>query len=643
MNKTALTLLFSGIFTLLFSQSSNIFLKGQWDGAGTNYNDVWGYVDASGNEYAIIGSRTKIHFINVTNPSEPRLVKEFTGGNSTTWRDFKTFRHFAYGISDGNTQEGLLIFDLCDITNGQVELTNQMTSVFQKAHNIFIDAKNARLYVVGTNTRSQGVFVFDLSADPATPSLIGQVNLTGGYVHDIFVKDNIAYCSHGNNGLYIYDFSNPAAPVTQAFSVTGGYNHSSWLLDGDTLLIYAEEVPTGLPLGIMDVEKRLDNDIEILTTFKAPLLGPTHTNNTPHNPYVVGKYAIVSYYEDGLVIFDLDNPANPVRVGYYDTFSANSSYNGYAGCWGAYPFLPSGNILASDISNGLFILEPSFSLTNNCSNGIQDWNEEKSDCGGVCKACTPCVQEICDNGLDDDRNGFTDCLDEACDCPGSDTRIYISVMLEGMYDPHTDKMISNLIADSLLPRFQPFKLPPYFYAGSEYIDQNTSDMIDWVLVEARSATNPDSVLARKAAILYENGTIGEASGTPGIVFGEFSTTQIYLVIHHKSHLGVISDSPLSLNGGTASYDFTITPSRAAGTNQQKLVGNRAVLFAGDFDQNGIINNLDFNLWNQNSALINLYLNWDADGNGIINNQDFNLWINNRSKVGEPTVTLGHSQ
>jgi hypothetical protein len=31
----------------------------------------------------------------------------------------------------------------------------------------------------------------------------------------------------------------------------------------------------------------------------------------------------------------------------------------YQGAWGAYPYLPSGNILVSDMQNGLFVLDPS--------------------------------------------------------------------------------------------------------------------------------------------------------------------------------------------------------------------------------------------------------------------------------------------
>jgi hypothetical protein len=76
-----------------------------------------------------------------------------------------------------------------------------------------------------------------------------------------------------------------------------------------------------------------------------------------HNPFIVGNTLLIAYYHDGVQAYDISNPSLPVLKGYYDTFSQNSSYYSYNGCWGLYPFLPSGNIIASDITNGLFILD----------------------------------------------------------------------------------------------------------------------------------------------------------------------------------------------------------------------------------------------------------------------------------------------
>ncbi|MFK7978717.1 MAG: choice-of-anchor B family protein [Saprospiraceae bacterium] len=626
------------LVTLGFGQSKNMTLQSNWNQAIYAYNDIWGYADFSGKEYAIIGSKTKIHFIEVTNPTNPTLIAEFALGSNTSWRDIKTFGHYAYAVSEGFTNEGLAIFDLCDIANGQVTKISQINNVFGKAHNIFIDAKDKRLYAVGSNTQSNGVIVYDLS-DPANPVLLTTQTLAGGYIHDIFVQDNLAFCSHGYNGLYIYDFSNPTTPILKASIETGGYNHSSWALNKDNLLIFAQEVPTGLPLGIMDYSGYLNNDLEVVKSFKKPLLGPDHQNNTPHNPFMVGDYAVVSYYEDGVVIFDMTNPLQPDTIAYYDTYPENETYTGYHGCWGVYPYLPSGNIIASDVSSGLFILKPSFDLPTTCENGRLDWNETSIDCGGICQPCTPCLQEICGNNLDDDRDGKIDCLDEACTCEGSETQINIKICLEGFYEEVSGQMTSNLKGREVMPVFQPFKIAPFYYAGRESVTSFQDNVVDWVLVEARNPDNLEEILAKKAGLLLTDGRIVQADGLQAIQFGTIAAASIHLVVRHKSHLATMSSSLIDLTNSPVTYDFTLGAEQAMGIDQLKLKGDKYCQIAGDFDQNGIINNLDFNIWKQNSALVNRYLPWDADGNGVINSLDFNVWKLNRSKIGEPTIKL----
>jgi len=48
-----------------------------------------------------------------------------------------------------------------------------------------------------------------------------------------------------------------------------------------------------------------------------------------------------------------------IEVGNYDTSPAFNG-NGFNGCWGVYPWLPSGLIIATDIENGLYILGPTY-------------------------------------------------------------------------------------------------------------------------------------------------------------------------------------------------------------------------------------------------------------------------------------------
>lgn len=367
--------LFFITINLQAQQSMNMTLLDTWEDdtrpapSGVQFNEVWGYVDCEGNEFAIMGSSTHIHFIDLADPSNLVQIDSFAGGETTVWRDMKTYKDRAYAVSDA-TNEGLMIFDLSDLPNS-ITKTYHSTEFFGKSHNIFIDEENGRLYSVGTDTRSGGVIVLDLNDDPDNPTLMASVNFPAdpssgqGYAHDIYVRDNIAYGSHGYLGLFIWDMTDPTTPILLASQNTGGYNHSSWVSEDGDFAIYAEEVPIGRPLGVMNLEN-LDNEfIEIDTTFKFPL-NPNDDNNRPHNPFIRGDYLFCSYYHDGIQVFDVSDPLNPSTAAYYDTNPSDTAYAGFEGNWGTYPFLPSGLILASDVSTGLYVLQldPSISLLN---------------------------------------------------------------------------------------------------------------------------------------------------------------------------------------------------------------------------------------------------------------------------------------
>ena len=76
------------------------------------------------------------------------------------------------------------------------------------------------------------------------------------------------------------------------------------------------------------------------------------------------NYVYVSHYHDGLYIWDISDPSNPVVAGSFDTYLPED-HSSYRGAWGVYPLLPSGNILVSDMQAGLFVLSP---LQNQNSN-----------------------------------------------------------------------------------------------------------------------------------------------------------------------------------------------------------------------------------------------------------------------------------
>jgi len=332
----------------------NITEQSNWNPDNVpQYSDIWGYSDCQGNEYAIIGSNQKIHFINVTDPTAPIEVESFSGGESTVWRDIKTYRGYAYSVSD-NTSEGLIVFNLSNLPQA-VDLVSQSNADFNSAQNIFIDETYGRLYVAGSEVND--LLIFDLATDPGNPVLMASASLPGGYVRDIYVRENIVYASHLSNGLFIYDCSD-ASNIGVLGSINNYaanvMNNSSWLSEDGTKLIFSDEVP-GANLKLMDVSDPANLSVAPGQVFQSNLLG-TENNSLAHKPIIRDNYAFISYYHDGVQVFDISDPDDIVRVAYLDTYPTNTNYDGVQGNWGIYPFLPSGNILASDINNGLFVM-----------------------------------------------------------------------------------------------------------------------------------------------------------------------------------------------------------------------------------------------------------------------------------------------
>jgi choice-of-anchor B domain-containing protein len=364
---TTLVLISVAVFAQQLSQ--NMAQLSTWRDPNTAvyYNDIWGYA-ANGHEYAIIGSNEATNFIDITNPAAPVLIKKALGKNTNTaWRDFKTYSHYAYGVADGSNAHSLQIFDLQYLPDS-VHKVYDSNAISMSAHTIFID--NAKLYLVSNvrNGVNQAMDVYSLS-NPEVPTFLGSLTSTFfNDMHAVFVKNDTAYCSAGWPGFVIYNVANINNPVLVSSLTTypgKGYNHSSWVNTGSKKMIMTDEVPGGLPVKLYD-----------MTDPQNPVYKSSFTSNplaTPHNTFIVGKnYAVLSFYHDGVQVFDITNPTSVTRMGFYDTYPDNpTDYSGYQGCWGVYPFLPSGRIIASDITYGLFVLSAPYGNVNGTKDDLK--------------------------------------------------------------------------------------------------------------------------------------------------------------------------------------------------------------------------------------------------------------------------------
>ena len=212
------------------------------------------------------------------------------------------------------------------------------------------------------------------------------------------------------------------------------------------------------------------------------------------------------------------------------------------------------------------------------------------------------------------------------------TSARIKIMLEGFYDKTNKNLKTNLLANNLIPTNHPFNVDPYNYSQTVTISNFPANAVDWLLLELRDENDMNIVIAQKPVLVNSDGSIIDVSGNSLITFENLADKNYYIVVIHKSHLPVISNTAQPLNDDPSIFDFSISANTTMGVEQQKLIDTKYFMSSGDFDGNGIINSLDFNLWKQAGAAVNFYSPVDADGNGIINSLDFNLWKTNSSKV-----------
>lgn len=343
-----------GQFTLLGSWDDDNLPIASPSNLVLQYSGCWG-IAVNNREYAVLGGAEHVLFFDVTEPSTPKLVGKFQGSVNTVWREFKSYKNRIYAVSDAST-EGLMIFDMSHAEDTIVR-TYWSNEFFNSAHTITLDTTSGRIYLNG-GSATLGIMVLDVRQNPDQPEFVAHAVLEGGLLHDSYVRNDTIYGSSGFEGYYVYDMKDPLNPTILASINTGGYNHNSWLNKAGTHAYYTVEVPDGQPIQIIDLQLLPLGEIEVVGSFldKFSVDFNMHTA-IPHNVYIKDEILFNSQYEDGLLAYDISNPTQPVLLAQYDTHPQNNQYNGYRGNWGNYPWLPSGNIIAGDMQNGLFMLK----------------------------------------------------------------------------------------------------------------------------------------------------------------------------------------------------------------------------------------------------------------------------------------------
>ena len=339
---------------------------------GTGGNDIWGWFDAqTGNEYALMGMTDGTAFVDVTDPEDPVFLGKLpTETGSSSWRDIKVYQDHAYVVADNAGTHGVQVFDLARLRGQAAPQTFTADLVygdFGSAHNIAINEDTGFAYAVGINIGTfpcgGGLHIMDITT-PKNPLFAGCHSTVN--THDTqcvtyqgpdadHPGSKICASSNGNN-FEIVDVTVKSAPLTISSSTFPqlGYVHQGWLTEDHQFFLLgdeADETSFGIPTRthVFDVSN-LDAPVYVFAYEAA-------TTAIDHNLYVAGNRVYQANYTTGLRILEFGNLANNelMEVAFFDTYPASDATE-FSGAWGVYPFLPSGTIIVSDRSNGLFIL-----------------------------------------------------------------------------------------------------------------------------------------------------------------------------------------------------------------------------------------------------------------------------------------------
>ena len=250
----------------------------------------------------------------------------------------------------------------------------------------------------------------------------------------------------------------------------------------------------------------------------------------------------------------------------------------------------------------------------------------------------------------------------------------LKVILEGAFDTDTKLMSNALKTGGLIPLAQPFNQAPWNYAGPEnaILQSNIpANAVDWVLVELRQNDDRTNVLATRAGLLLDDGSIVDADGvTNGLAFpaslGLTLNTNYYVSVRPRGHVAVISSMPIwlpnrlvydfSTNGGQVLGTNTVVPFDSPSgsfpimsTNQMKLMTIEFLTgldyqeywacLAGDINGDGVITVTDFNDYQMQleAGSVNVYEQSDINKDKSITVADFNLYQANTGHIGHEAI------
>jgi hypothetical protein len=293
---------------------------------------------------------TGFEVIDVANPEQPAHLGHVDG----YYNDVKLTR--------GNGRVVAYLSPLFDGGTSVVDVTDPaapavVAEIPMYSHSVFVaaGAGTPRLYLA---TYTNEVPVYDVG-DPVSPVLLGVAADPGpeAGIHDLYADGDVIYVNNTTAGFVALDVSaGLASPaVERGRFLSNGYSHASWAgaAGGRPIVLHGDEGMTpdgGAQLRVLDGDPASASYLTQVGRYQSrPEVGI-------HNFQLVGDKVYIAYYQDGVRIVDLADPAQPQEVAHYNTWDTETAPGGaFEGALGIR--VANGLIYVADSERGLLILE----------------------------------------------------------------------------------------------------------------------------------------------------------------------------------------------------------------------------------------------------------------------------------------------
>jgi hypothetical protein len=333
------------------------FTSDLWVHGAAAYTGTWSTRTEPGNT---------VYVWRIDDPTQPTLTDSLRLDASTV-NDVKVRSDGTVGVAthEGSSDglNGITLLDLADPLHPAV-ISRYTSGLESGVHNVWIDGDYVYVAPDGVNV---GLRIVDIS-DPNNPTEAAQFMGGASFLHDVYVRDGLAFLSHWNDGLVIVDVGNgiasgsPSSPTeVSRIATIGGQTHNAWYWPAAGYVFVGEE-DFGAPGILHVVDVRDLRQPQEVATYAVP-------GGPPHNFWLdeAGGVLYAAWYGQGLRGVDvsgellgrLELQGRDIASSLYGGSGACPSATGSFTCTWA-PQLEAGLVFVSDMNTGLTVLRPQF-------------------------------------------------------------------------------------------------------------------------------------------------------------------------------------------------------------------------------------------------------------------------------------------